>query len=77
MRKTENEYLQELLELEDLAIKKTAIYGRLLIEPSLAQDMEELSSRHETRKEKIQRLLYGEDAKKGGTSATKGENKGK
>ena len=55
----DNEYLKNLIEIEDLAEKKTKIYSRLLIEPSLAKAMEELSLRHEKRKERIEQLLYG------------------
>lgn len=65
----ENEYLKNLMEMEDLAEKKTKIYSRLLIEPSLAGEMEELSARHQERKESIERLLYGKNRKDGGMSA--------
>ena len=67
----ENEYLKNLIELEDLAEKKTKIYSRLLLEPALAKAMDELSVRHEKRKETIARLLYGKSAKGGGMSAMK------
>lgn len=73
----ENEYLKNLIELEDLAEKKTKIYSRLLIEPALAGAMEELSARHEKRKETIERLLYGKSEKDGGMSAMKKKEKGK
>lgn len=73
----ENEYLKNLMELEDLAEKKTKIYARLLIEPALAKEMEELSLRHEKRKETLAQLLYGKSAKDGGMSATKRKEKGK
>ena len=68
----ENEYLKELMELEDLAEKKSKIYSRLLIEPSLAGEMEKLSKNHKVRKETIERLLYGKNEKQGGMSALKG-----
>lgn len=68
----ENEYLKELMELEDLAEKKSKIYSRLLIEPSLAGEMEKLSKNHKARKETIGRLLYGKNEKQGGMSALKG-----
>ena len=71
----EEKYLKELMELEDLAEKKTRIYSRLLVEPDLAKEMENMSKRHEERKERIQLLLYGKSKKKGGMSALKGENK--
>ena len=73
----ENEYLKNLMELEDLAEKKTKIYSRLLIEPALASAMEELSLRHEKRKETIERLLYGKSEKDGGMSAMKKKEKKK
>ncbi len=57
----ENEFLQELMELEDLAEKKAKIYARLLIDPALAGKMEELSLRHAKRKERLCALLYGEN----------------
>ena len=72
----ENEYLTNLMELEDLAEKKTKIYSRLLLEPALAKAMEELSLHHEKRKETIARLLYGKSAKEGGMSLMKKKGKG-
>ena len=71
----ENEYLKELMDLEDLAEKKAKIYSRLLMEPSLAGEMEKLSARHKERKECIERLLYGKDIKQRGMSALKGGEK--
>jgi hypothetical protein len=71
----EEKYLKGLMELEDLAEKKTRIYSRLLVEPALAKEMENMSKRHEERKERIQLLLYGKSKKKGGMSALKGEDK--
>lgn len=71
----EEKYLKEVMELEDLAEKKTRIYSRLLVEPALAKEMENISKRHEERKERIQLLLYGKSKKKGGMSALKGEDK--
>ena len=59
------------MEIEDLAEKKTKIYARLFIEPDLAKAMEELSLRHEKRKERITRLLYGKSKKEGGMAAMK------
>ncbi len=67
----ENDYLQNLIELEDLAEKKTKIYSRLLINAALAGKMEELSSRHKQRRESLEKLLYGKTAK------TSGEGGGK
>ena len=71
----ENEYLNELMEMEDLAEKKTKIYSRLLIEPALAAEMGKLSLRHQKRKESIERLLYGKNKKDGGMSALNGKEK--
>ena len=71
----EEKYLKEVMELEDLAEKKTRIYSRLLLEPALAKEMENMSKRHEERKERIQLLLYGKSKKKGGMSGLKGEDK--
>lgn len=56
----ETELLKTLSSLEDLAEKKTKIYSRLLTEPSLAQEMESLSSRHKARKELLEKLAFGE-----------------
>lgn len=72
----ETEYLQNLMEMEDLAEKKTKIYSRLLIEPALATAMEELSLRHEKRKETLAQLLYGKSAKEVGMSLMKKKEKG-
>ncbi len=57
--KAESEYLKNLIELEDLAEKKTKIYSRLLINAALAGKMEELSTRHKERRESLEKLLYG------------------
>ena len=75
----EEELLQTLADLEDLAEKKTNIYSRLLTEPSFAQEMEELSKRHKGRKELLEKLAFGksdEKTKADGVENTKGgENK--
>ncbi len=77
--KEENEYLKNLIELEDLAEKKTKIYSRLLIDASLAGKMEELSARHKERRESLERLLYGRtmkdksNANEGGKYAANGK----
>lgn len=59
----ENETLERLLKLEDLASKKAGVYANLLTEQALAQDMAELSKRHAERKGAIEKLLYGETSK--------------
>ncbi len=79
----ENEYLKNLIELEDLAEKKTKIYSRLLIDSALAGKMEELSLRHKERRESLEKLLYGKatkgkaSANEGGRYATNGKESGK
>ncbi|MBQ8658299.1 MAG: hypothetical protein IJ506_04115 [Clostridia bacterium] len=55
----ESEFLNLLLETEDLAEKKAKIYSKLLTEQSLAEDMKNLSERHTERKERLERILYG------------------
>ena len=77
MDEKEKKWLQELFTMEDLAEKKTRIYSRLLVEPALAKEMENLSKRHEERKGQIEFLLYGKNKKKVGMSALKGEGKEK
>ena len=53
----ENEVLQQLISVEDLAEKKASIYARLLTEVSLAQRMEKLANAHKQRKQALQALL--------------------
>ena len=59
----ETEVLKRLLDLEDLAEKKTKIYARFLMDVALAKEMEELSLRHQQRKDTLYTLLYGKDKK--------------
>jgi len=76
----EKALLIALSHLEDLAEKKTRIYSRLLTEVSLAKAMEELSLRHEKRKEKWVALATGKVNKKQneqGMSATNGQEEEK
>ena len=61
--KCEQPIIQELIALEDLAEKKTKIFSRLLMDAALAQDLESLSARHETRKQALC-LLLGEKSDK-------------
>ncbi len=83
MEHTENEFLEKLIELEDLAQKKANIYGRLLLDVSLAKEMEGLAARHEDRKARLECLLYGKsknkkaNAKEGGMYEMKGGNENK
>ncbi len=51
--------LQTLLQMEDLGEKKAAIYARLLLDAALAQGMEGVSLRHQTRKQALEMLLFG------------------
>ena len=60
----EREFLQRLLDLEDLGAKKTKIYSRLLTDTALAKEMEARAKRHDERKLAIEKLLYGDKAKK-------------
>ena len=73
----EEKYLKELMGMEDLTEKKARIYSRLLVEPALAKEMENLSKRHEERKEILELLIYGKNKKNGGMSALKGEEEEK
>ena len=65
--------MEKLIELEDVAEKKTKIYSRLLTEPYLAKELEQLSFRHEKRREQLELLLYGKVQKEGGRYASKKE----
>ncbi len=60
----ETELLQQLAQMEDLAEKKTKIYSRILMDTALAKSMEELSLRHEKRKETLVSLAFGKPIKK-------------
>lgn len=75
MENAEKECLEKLIELEDLAEKKTKIYSRLLTESYLAKELEQLSFRHEKRREQLELLLYGKVQKEGGRYASKKEGK--
>ena len=55
--------LKTLVGVEDIAEKKTRIFSRLLMDATLAQDMEKLAKRHEERKQTLLGLL-GEKSKK-------------
>ncbi len=59
----ENEYLEEMWTLEDLAEKKARIYARLLLHTEFAKKMEALACSHEEKKAKIEKLLLGESKK--------------
>lgn len=68
----EKRLLENLYKTEDLAEKKARVYSRLLTEPSLAQNMEQLADAHLQRKQALQALLTGEmPQKQGGMSETK------
>lgn len=61
----ENRAVEKIIALEDLAEKKCKIYSRLLTEPTLAKQMEELASHHETRKKTLSKKVF-----KGGENET-------
>lgn len=63
-KQAEEGVLFDLIEMETLGAKKTAIYAKLLIEPSLAEDMQARSKRHEERKFALQSLLFKKTDKK-------------
>ena len=74
----EKKALCTLAEVEDLAEKKAMIHSRLLMDTALAKTMEELSKRHENRKERLCVLGLGKAPKKkneGGMSALSGQDK--
>ncbi len=56
--------MQDILELEELAEKKAAIYARLLMDTALAKKMEELSLRHAERRRGIEALATNEEGKR-------------
>lgn len=73
----EKESLKTLMTVEDLVEKKAKIHSRLLMDAALAKDMEELSLRHEKRKETLSALALGKTPKKKngqGMSETNGED---
>ena len=60
----EKEALKTLMTVEDLVEKKAKIHSRLLMDAALAKDMEELSLRHEKRKETLSALALGKAPKR-------------
>ena len=60
----EKQGLTALANMEDLAEKKAKIYSRILMEPALAKAMEEVSLRHEKRKEGLRALALGKQLNK-------------
>lgn len=60
----ERDILLALVQMEDLAEKKAKIHSRLLIEPSLAQDMEAQAQRHAERKKRLETLATGKEPKR-------------
>ena len=63
-KEEEKKALCTLAEVEDLAEKKAMIHARLLMDTALAKTMEELSKRHENRKERLCVLGLGITPKK-------------
>ena len=58
--KNEVKALKRLAELEDLSEKKIRIFSRLLMDATIAKEMEALANRHAARKNKIC-VLLGEE----------------
>lgn len=56
----EEKTLNDLCLMEEIAEKKANVYAKLLMEPSLAKEMENLAARHKERRDSLERLLYGE-----------------
>ena len=76
----EQNLLFSLVEREDVLEKKVKIYSRLLTDPALAKTMEELSFRHEKRKDGLLTLALGKPPKKKnvqGRCEMNGEEQGK
>ena len=72
----EQEALEKMMLLEDLTEKKTKIYSRLLTDVHFAKEMNDLSLRHEKRKERLAKLIGKKLPKKqndGGMSAMNGQ----
>ena len=67
----ERKTLNDLCLMEEVAEKKANIYARLLIEPSLSKEMEDLAMRHRERRSMLEGLLYGKpmgkESESGGT----------
>lgn len=59
----ETELIRTLVEVEDLAEKKTKIYSRLLTEQTLAEEMKALSERHAGRRARLEALAFGKAKK--------------
>ena len=79
-RDEELKMLETLVALEDLAEKKIKIFSRLLMDTAIAKEMEELSLRHEKRKETLMQLLGQKPKnkqKQATVSAANGEEKDK
>lgn len=71
--KGERAQLENLRQMEDLASKKAGIYSRLLIDPKLAQKMEELEKRHKERENALYALLTGKPKKTKTEGQVRGE----
>ncbi len=72
-RNEEKRALETLLCLEDLAEKKIKIFSRLLMDTGIAKQMEELSLRHEQRKEALA-VFLGQKPKKKALEQKNGED---
>ena len=72
----EEKVLQALCEMEKLAEKKANIYSRLLIDTTLAKEMETLAQQHQRRAVALETLLYGKPPKmKNGHTMSEGNEK--
>ena len=77
-RERENDYLNRIVQLEDLVEKKISIHSRLLMDVALAEDMQTLAARHEKRKAVLYKLINGEKKeKKGSMDETNKKENGK
>ena len=77
-KEKEENALLALVNKEELVEKKAKIYAKLLMEPRLSKEMEELASRHEKRKELLLKLVTGKEVKnkkEGGMYEMKEEKK--
>lgn len=72
--KLEYRALEQIIELENLFVKKAKIYARLLTDQALAETMAELATEREQTAQGFLALLTGE-TDGAGTSGTENENR--
>ena len=63
-KEREQNALFSLAKKEDLVAKKASIHAKLLIEPNLAKEMEEVAFLHEKRKDLLLKLATGKEINK-------------